>query len=447
MKSFIYNPKRFLLLKICLIFTIIKLLIFSGPLKGDLHLIKILSRLLSDDIRCNQNEPRWEKRKKISNGRSLQIDLNNLECKWTPGAPLGLNYTGFGLLLAAYPGSGVRLGWQHIEGLTGILSGDDFMCAEDELNRTGLIKTHYPHYEGIWSWKNSMDQVVLFVRNPRTALPSYLRILSELEFAQDCETAYGLRQALFKEEKEEKVLELWIKWRDYKFKDELELWAFHIDYWMEDGKRFWMDWDYERNGQRPFSFLKEEERFQDVQCANYKIDCKPQAIVAYELLSSDIYGPDEAKKIANVLVGKPGISIVDDEARECIWHATTNAEKARNENDRNGIEATEFPFTFSQLLEMKATIEIMITKYSSSSWIDVTNAGYLVVYFKMYIFQLNQEIAEMELDMPPTPFPNSQYQADLKIWYDSTGRGDRYGKVYAQKMHGFWMANKHLYDD
>lgn len=35
------------------------------------------------------------------------------------------------------------------------------------------INSSWPHEEGKWSWGKQMDQVLLLIRNPRRAIPSY----------------------------------------------------------------------------------------------------------------------------------------------------------------------------------------------------------------------------------------------------------------------------------
>jgi len=221
----------------------------------------------------------------------MQIILNCCgggECEWTEAEPLGANYSGAGMLLAAFPGSGTRLVWQHAEGLTGVQVGDDFDCFSAEIeSMRGIKKTQYPNLEGIWSWGHILDNVVLIVRNPRWAIPSYHTLLSEIHYAHDCETAYKYLHRLFTMRPS---VEDWIHWRNYHFHEEVYLWKVFIDYWMEDGKQYWMDYDYKRNGQFPFRWLNESEMKKDAHCI-YDLDCIPKAVVAYENLQNNITGP------------------------------------------------------------------------------------------------------------------------------------------------------------
>eukprot|EP00548_Thalassiothrix_antarctica_P020713 CAMPEP_0194192590 /NCGR_PEP_ID=MMETSP0154-20130528/71327_1 /TAXON_ID=1049557 /ORGANISM="Thalassiothrix antarctica, Strain L6-D1" /LENGTH=74 /DNA_ID=CAMNT_0038916171 /DNA_START=72 /DNA_END=292 /DNA_ORIENTATION=- len=74
-----------------------------------------------------------------------------------------MNPKPFGTLFASYPAAGMRITWQHTQGLTGVKVGDDYWYTGDIV---GLMKTQYPHKEGVWSWGKDMDQVVMVVRNP-----------------------------------------------------------------------------------------------------------------------------------------------------------------------------------------------------------------------------------------------------------------------------------------
>jgi len=399
-----------------------------------------IARLLSNDIPCEEGDPLWKRRLEVEQKRSLSINLGNGDCQWTEGEDLGIDYKGYGLLLAAYPGSGIRLGWQHVEGLTGVMIGDDFTCKEEELGRTGIIKTQFPHYEGIWSWGNKMDEVILFIRSPKSSIVNYHSILAEISYAHDCETAYAFQDNLFKHTAK---VENWEKWRDYLLTDELRLWSWHIDYWMEGGTQYWTEWDFERNGQFPFSWVEKEDRVQDANCAYYDIDCKPKAVIAYELLNDDVTGPDEAKKIAEVLQDKPDIPLIEKEAWTCVWHATMNSKLLPHDGNR-GEE--DYIYTYSQLVEIKDTVVEMKTKYTSNLWTENKVAKDLVSHFSLYISELTQDILDLEDNKPPTHPPNANYDKVLSDWYTSIGKGDRYNKSKVQHMVGFWKYNSHLYD-
>ena len=122
----------------------------------------------------------------------------------------------------------MRLTWQHAQGLTEIQVHDDFMLSPDHVKK-GLVKTQYPHYEGIWSWGRNMDHVVLVLQNPRWTIPSYHNLLYEIHYAHDWETAYLYKDRLFTLRA---PVEDWIRWRDYRFTEEVYLWQQFIHFWM-----------------------------------------------------------------------------------------------------------------------------------------------------------------------------------------------------------------------
>jgi len=379
--------------------------------------------------------------------RALSINLGAGNCEWTEAAPLGRDKESSGVLLAAFPGSGTRLFWQHAEGLTGIQVGDDFMLAPDGNDRTGIIKTQYPNIEGIWSWGEKMDQVILLIRNPRWAIASYHTVLYEIHYAHDWQTAYKYYNRLFSMRPPQSA---WIRWRDYKFDDEVYLWKEFIHYWMEGGRQYWMDWDYERNGQWPFKWLEKDEMKTDVHCI-YQMDCIPKAVVAYELLRDPITGPDEANKVAQVVEGKFGLTVIDEEARACVYHETERLKKFPDMEDRDhpgGVFQQDYTFTVWQMHEILEAVIEMRDIYSSERWINNPLAQDLVTNFNSYIPEIDAEIQEMEANRVPTPAPHAGYHDELVAWYNSIGHGDRYNKAKVETLNTAMFALiQHLYCD
>lgn len=366
-----------------------------------------------------------------TNNRDLSINLGGGECLWTAAEPLGKRAKVFGTVLSAYPGSGMRLLWQHAEGLTGIQVGDDFNLHPNGADRSGIIKTHYPHIEGIWSWKERMSQSVLIVRNPRWALPSYHNLIFEIRYAVDWATAYKFMGRLFKKRPS---VEAWIRWRDHRFSEEVLLWKWFIDYWMYGGEQYWMDGDYERTGARPFHWVNGTDRKADPHCI-YELECEPKAVLSYELLRDPLTGPKHANKLAQVLDGKMGIDVIDEEARECVWHQTEIHKPDPDNLDRDNTTDTkleEFDFTYPQMLHLREAVEEMQVKYSSGEWKNSTVAEDLVGYFDMYIEELDNEIELLEANLSPTAAPDPRYQEQIAKWYNRIGRGDRYA---AHKQH------------
>jgi len=377
-----------------------------------------------------------------STSRRMSIDLGDGNCIWTDSIPISTENP-YGTLFASYPASGMRKTWQQAEGLTGIQMIDDFF--QLSYPKVGLVKTQYPHYEGIWSYAQNMDQVIMLIRNPRWAIPSYHTLLSELNYAHSWELAYDHLPAVFTRRA---PMEDWTKWRDYRFEDEIVLWGLQIDFWMSNGTKYWMDYDFERNGQWPFHFLNSSEKTQqDIHCA-VDCDCVPKAIVAYERLTDPITGPSELRKIANVIRGKQDMTVINNIAIDCIWHETwINAPAPSNEaRDANGLPAHAYNFTMSQLESMEAKLIEFRDKYSSGSWTNNSLAQDLVRSFEDYLDEVSAEIVFYNNNPPTTPAPYAGYENEIQDWYNSKGKGNRYDKAKIQKM-GIWHLISHFYDE
>jgi len=377
--------------------------------------------------------------------RKMSIYLGDGDCEWTEALNTVAGTDIYGTLFASYPGSGMRITWQQTEGLTGIRVYDDFFQLATP--KIGLVKTQYPHYEGIWSYGNGLDQVILVIRNPRWAMPSYLTLLSELEFAHTWQIAYGHLPEVFTKRAD---MDDWIKWRDYRFADEIRLWGLHIDFYMENGAQYWMPYDFERNGQWPFRFYNasDEPWPQDYHCAHDVESCYPRAIVSYERLKDPIVGPTELKKIAAVLRNKTAMTVMPDDGINCVWHDTwiKNPYPNNDDRDKNGLPRTAYNFTLAQMYVIEEKLVEYKNKYSTGRWEFNTEAIDLVQNFEIYIGDVRAEIDQMEENPPPTGAPNANYTQELVQWYNSKGKGNRYSKGTVQNM-GIWDLVKHLYDD
>jgi len=380
--------------------------------------------------------------------RQTSISLPNGDCEWTQPVPLTGESQPYGTLLTSYPASGMRTAWQQIEGLTGIEVGDDYAYSGEEVK--GIIKTQYPHYDGIWSYGSTLDQVILIIRNPRWAIPSFHRIISEMNYAQDWEGVYSFIDNLFGDEAPNAN---WIKWRDIKFEDEIKIWAWHIDYWMEEGSQYWHPLDYERIGQFPFHYNNESSTpwIKDEHCRNHTdIDCFPKAIIAYEKLEHYLTGPDELRKIANVLRGKKGMTVLPDESINCIWFQTFVHHMETNDVDIEGGETSDngnYNFTTTHIETILGTLKMMKDKYSQPRWRNVTVALDLVSSLDEYIKDTTEELYEAYSNPAPTPAPDPFYHQYLVEWYESIGLGNRYSYEKVHNMIGYWPLVKDLFNE
>jgi len=374
----------------------------------------------------------------------MSISLPDGDCKWTEPTPLSIDSKPYGTLLASYPASGMRTAWQQIEGLTGIEVGDDYAFSGE---LAGIIKTTYPHYEGIWSHGSTLDQVIMVVRNPRWAIPSFHVVISEMNYAQDWEGVYSFIDSLFAQLAPNAN---WIKWRDLKFEDEINMWAWHIDYWMEQGSQYWHALDYERIGQKPFHFMNENSRPwpKDQHCID-DIDCFPKALIMYEKLEHYLTGPDELRKIADVLRGKKGMTVLPDESINCIWFQTFVHHMAPNDVDMEGkiTDSGNYNFTNAHLETILDKLDMMKNKYSQGKWANVAVAMDLVSSLDEYIEDTKEELAEAYQNPAPTPAPDPYYPQYLIEWYASIGRGNRYGYEKVRNMTGYWPLVKDLFNE
>mmetsp|Transcript_29781 Transcript_29781/g.44028 ORF Transcript_29781/g.44028 Transcript_29781/m.44028 type:complete len:640 (+) Transcript_29781:81-2000(+) len=376
--------------------------------------------------------------------RYLSIDYGNGDCEWTAPVKVDLNEDPYGTLIASYPAAGMRLMWQMTAGAAGYEIGDDFFFNG---RIGGLIKTEYPHPEGIWSYGKEMDQTILLIRNPRWNIPSYHTLLYELEYAHDYVVAY---ENVFTAFSTRAPVENWLKWRDYRFHDEVNMWGYFIDFWMENGPQFWNNLDYERAGQYPFRYNYETERPWpiDTHCL-YDIaeGCTPKTVVSYERLRNADFGPEELRRIANVIRHKKGMDLViSDAAIDCIWLDSweSSPQKRNDDRDVNGTLASEYIFTVEQMEEILAKLIYYKHKYSTGEWEMNLNAREIVMNTHNYIVEISGELATMYTNPQPTMAPSTL--PELVEWYNTLGRGNRHAKEVVQHMASYWGLVSDLYD-
>eukprot|EP00548_Thalassiothrix_antarctica_P020457 CAMPEP_0194194038 /NCGR_PEP_ID=MMETSP0154-20130528/75362_1 /TAXON_ID=1049557 /ORGANISM="Thalassiothrix antarctica, Strain L6-D1" /LENGTH=475 /DNA_ID=CAMNT_0038918427 /DNA_START=680 /DNA_END=2107 /DNA_ORIENTATION=+ len=422
---------------------------------------------------------------KMNTKRQLWNYLGGGDCEWTGSSPFGSDADPYGTLFVGYPASGMRVTWQQTEGLTGMQVRDDFF--ELQYPKIGLVKTQYPHYEGIWSYGSDLDQTVLLIRNPRWAIPSYHTLINEIGYAHSWEVAYEELDNVFTRRApmsdwinwrdyrlwEEIILwgnyidfymsdgekywseydfdeELdnvftrrapmsdWINWRDYRLWEEIILWGNYIDFYMSDGEKYWSEYDFERNGQWPFYFLNETQRPwpQDLHC-QHDIECVPKEVISYERLRDPIVGPEELRKIANVLRGKDEINVIPDDGIECLWHQTWLHTPCPSNDDRAGPPREAYKFTTPQLISIRDKIVEYKAKYSAAQWVGNSNAIAIVENLSEYLIEIQGEIDELTANPPPTPAPDANYLLEVQDWYKSKGKGNRYDPTEL-KDKGIW---------
>ncbi len=126
------------------------------------------------------------------------------------------------IFAASYPGSGSKMLWNVIEGLTELWTGDEwFQNGHSLADEVVSVKTHYPQSNGRQvPWEDKISRAIVLLRSPLHAIPSYHNYLYEY---QNKLPPHSTRAPV----------EAWIEWRDAHFLKELVAWQNHILYWMK----------------------------------------------------------------------------------------------------------------------------------------------------------------------------------------------------------------------
>jgi len=376
--------------------------------------------------------------------RKLSIDFGDGSCQWTQAVSMPDDSDPYFTLITSYPGSGMRFFWQQTEGMTGFKVGDEFSF-NGETN-AGVMKSHYPHPEGTWDLEHDIDQTVLLVRNPRWALISYHAIIWELDFAYDKAKSREMLEENPIFTRRAPVTE-WQKWRDFYFESELDLWKKHIDFWMSNGKQYWEQLDFERNGDYPFRFNEEqlESEEQDPVCVD--MDCKPKSIIVYELLRQEETGPHELEKLAGVLRGKGSMTdMVSDEALPCVWSGTIENVEYTDGKGRPG-NRNLFKYTLEQMEALVDTIDTLRAKYRTGIWENDDRAHELIRALDIYHNKNTLELDAM-ISNPPPPVPHSpHYRENLQKFFTEKGKLGRYSRPIVEKLPAYWSKARSHFDD
>jgi hypothetical protein len=263
--------------------------------------------------------------------------------------------------------------WRIIEALTGTVTGDDWDLSENGENVL-FIKTSYPHPEGIWSWKDNMDQSMMLIRSFRWALPSYHTMRYELDYSDGWNKSYIRRNFTYTVSSSN---EEWEAWRDSRFDVELSLWSWFIDFWMQNGLR-----------------TDGTEDYQDYHCQIHMEECHPKILVQYEKLYNvnKNIGQAESEKIARLIESSSNITIIDEEAWPCIYNSVVDRTELFNPNrNGKGPPVDQKGFTCAQLEAMMTEMTLLRDKYSVSPWDQDSVAADLVYALDEYIFSIGKE--------------------------------------------------------
>jgi len=321
----------------------------------------------------------------------------------------------FSTLIVAYPGAAKRAAYMQLEGLTQLLTGDDWFLTEHKTERYAFYKTQYPHHEGVWSWQNRAKQTVYVLQNPRTALQTYMFLVSEIKYSQGWETSYANLDRTFTLRP---PVSEWIAWRDIRFNTEMHYYRWHLDYWMEQG--LLRDaYTHELTNIAHFQKLMDRTLYTEAELLSFQAklgvveadydahcgdagdmeDCRPVAIISYEHIIDQVTGLQEVSKLAAAIQNKVGIDIIPEKNRQCVWDeiVTGRITGVRDDRDRDsdgGPSLEEYEFTSDQMQMIIDQLKIMYAKYNSGIWIDVPVAQELCNYLEVYILENELYVSE-----------------------------------------------------
>lgn len=287
-----------------------------------------------------------------------------------------------------------------MEALTGLPTKDEWDFSRTGITNEPFIKVNYPHHEGIWSWQQEADQVVLVLRNIRRSMVEYHDRLDKLDPGRQSEP-----------------LEDFLRWRDERLMEECHWYGWYIDYYMEDGlmrdiyTHKLTTAEHWNMLMHPESYKKENTTYDLIVGENFvpptydphclkdiSNGCIPVAIISAERLVDHTIGKTETQKIANVLKDKAGVGnyLIDEEAWDCIWTELIINKKG-HKTYTDWVNFTEKNFNFSEeiLQTMLSELNRLISKYSDMEWQKMNIAVTLVELLTEHRGLVEQELQEV----------------------------------------------------
>jgi len=254
-------------------------------------------------------------------------------------------------LLVSYPGSGKRFTWTVIKALTNEEVADDWnFSGKLDVNGTNVskplcVKTSWPHKEGIWSWNTMMDQVILLVRNPRHAIPSYHNMRFELDYSQNWAESYLHIPSTYKERP---AVDKWVEWREAHFEVEILKWVEFIDFWLMGG------------------YVESTGDIHD-RCLTMEIDCIPKAIIDFDALyQREAESNEEFIKLYEVLEGSANVEVVSSQIRACVLESVYDWNALHQGGRPNPDLTVEYRFTIGQHDIMLTRLKSLRNKYDGT---------------------------------------------------------------------------------
>lgn len=220
-----------------------------------------------------------------------------------------------------------------------------------------------------------MDRVVLLVRNPRVAIPSYHNMRHELAYSDSWESSAKRLNFVYTRRPH---VYLWNRWRNGRWYRELNRWCYHIDFWMNGGLH--------RVSRGKFMY--------DWHCDNSRhLDCIPKAVIQFEKLYAEGEpGVAEALRLASALDGLENATIIEAEARPCVYREVMKRPEFYNRNrDGNGPPMELMLFHYTQLDLIRQRLARYRDKYSTGKWVGNKNAEILAGILDEYYNEVNEE--------------------------------------------------------
>jgi len=308
--------------------------------------------------------------------RYLVNDLGEGKCVWS--APIDdTNITNPGeverTLIVGFPGVGKRLVWGLVEQLTNRRIGDDWNLGNLGDNVVAL-KTSYPHPAGNWfTAMNEMYQTVMVIRNPMTTFIDYHNMKKETYPAHNVEEMKQLHKVdqVFKEEA---PVDSWYIWRDAAFDRQMDLYGWFIEFYMDNGRR-------RNNG--------DGRVYYDSRCTETMVGtCIPKAIIQYEALLDPSLGEGETAKLANVLVNRTGVPLVNESVWDCAYQEVMKKSSFYS-LDKRPSSGNEKTYSYKQLGIMRRELDRLIEKYEAPIYHDVPAANQLIEILTDYLININ----------------------------------------------------------
>jgi hypothetical protein len=265
-------------------------------------------------------------------------------------------------LLTSYPGSGKRFTWTLVKALTNSEVADDWNFSEKLNFDPIMVKTSFPHKEGTWSFGDQMDQVILLVRNPRWAIPSYHNMRYELDYAADWASSYV--RVPFTYTDRPAILN-WLQWRNANFGYEMNNWAYQIDFWMSGG------FSRNLNATNPL-------------CTDNKIECTPVTIIDFDnLYKTDADG--DFYRLSTALTASENVPMVEASIQDCVLNKVYERKDLHQGNrPTDTVIPSNYIFTANMFIRMLEVIDELRIKYAAEPWTNDPKAQHLVSILNRY---------------------------------------------------------------